>query len=104
MWLKYQMTGKHFFSSKQHKFPIENYSKFFFYILSFSIRGRLGAFTPLARNLGVLIGYIVGAIVEYQHRSYIFIFFPIMYIFWLNALPNTPQYYMHREHYSVNEP
>lgn len=67
-----------------------------------SIRGRLSSIMPLARNLGVLIGYIVGAVVEYEHRSYIFVFFPIMYIFWLYALPNTPQYYAQRENYSVN--
>lgn len=71
-------------------------------ISSDSSRGRLGALTPLARNIGVLIGYIVGAVVKYEHRSYIFIFFPIMYMFWLHALPNTPHYYMHRENYSVN--
>lgn len=74
-----------------------------FSIFAFSIRGRLGSFTPLARNFGVLIGYIVGAVVEYEHRSYIFVFFPIMYVIWLYALPNTPQYYMHRENYSVSK-
>lgn len=67
-----------------------------------SIRGRLGSITPLARNVGVLIGYSVGAIVDYEHRPYIFVFFPIMYLFWLYSLPNTPQYYLHKGDYKVS--
>lgn len=71
-------------------------------ILFISIRGRLGSITPLARNFGVLIGYVVGAVVEYEQRPYIFVFFPIMYLFWLHSLPNTPQYYLRKEDYQVS--
>lgn len=67
-----------------------------------NIRGRLGSITPLARNVGVLIGYVVGAVVQYEHRPYIFVFFPVMYLFWLYSLPNTPQYYLHKEDYQVS--
>ncbi|XP_055304279.1 uncharacterized protein LOC129569467 [Sitodiplosis mosellana] len=68
-----------------------------------NIRGRLGSITPLARNVGVLIGYTAGAVIEYEKRPYIFVFFPIMYLFWLYSLPNTPQYYLHKGDYQKAE-
>ena len=70
-------------------------------IRDYSVRGRYGSITPLARNIGVLIGYVVGAVVEYEYRSYIFIVFPIVYLISVYYLPNTPQYYLHRENTEV---
>lgn len=66
------------------------------------VRGRLGSITPLSRNVGVLIGYCVGAVVEYQYRPYILVFFPVMFLFWLYSLPNTPQYYLSKGDHSVS--
>lgn len=69
----------------------------------FSVRGRLGSITPLARNVGVLIGYIIGAGVDYEYRPYIFVFFPIVYLLSVYTLPNTPKYYMQHDTYAVNK-
>ncbi|XP_055299077.1 facilitated trehalose transporter Tret1-like [Sitodiplosis mosellana] len=59
-----------------------------------NIRGRLGSFTPLIRNIGLLIGFFVGGVVRYEYRPYVFISLPIIYLIWLFYLPNTPQYYL----------
>lgn len=59
-------------------------------------------FAVILRSSGVLIGYIVGAVVEYEHCPYIFILFPLMYVFWINALPNTPLYYLIQRDHSVS--
>lgn len=67
-----------------------------------SIRGRLGSITPLSRNIGVLIGYVAGATVEFENRPYIFVFFPIMFLIWLYSLPNTPLHYIQTEQFEVS--
>lgn len=66
-----------------------------------NIRGRLGSLTPLARNLGVLVAYIVGATVEYDIIPAIFIYFPIVYMVCLFFLPNTPQFHLQAENLKV---
>lgn len=68
----------------------------------FSIRGCLGSFTPLARNIGVLIAYIVGATVEYEIIPVILIYIPILYMICLFLLPNTPQYYLKNDNVKVS--
>lgn len=60
----------------------------------FSIRGRLGSILPLARNVGVMFGFCISAIIEYKYMPYIFISIPIIYLILLLTLPNTPQYYL----------
>lgn len=85
-----------------NKQNISKFNSISLFYHSFSIRGRLGSITPLARNVGVLIGYTVGAVVEYEQRPFIFVFFPVMYLFWLYSLPNTPQHYLHRGDYQVS--
>lgn len=67
------------------------------------IRGRLGSITPLARNVGVLIAYIVGATVEYDIIPAILIYIPIFYMVFLFFLPNTPQYHLQTENIKVND-
>ncbi|XP_055296009.1 facilitated trehalose transporter Tret1-like [Sitodiplosis mosellana] len=59
-----------------------------------NVRGRLGSLVPLANNLGVLMGYIGGALIEYEHRPYVFISLPILYLFLVYFLPSTPQYHL----------
>lgn len=66
------------------------------------MRGRLGSLTPLARNVGVLIAYIVGATVDYGVIPSILIYIPIVYIVCLYLLPNTPQFYLQRDRFEVS--
>lgn len=67
-----------------------------------SLRGRLGSLTVLARNLGVLLAYIVGSFVEYEIIPVIFIYIPIIYTVCLFFLPNTPQYHLSKGNFKVN--
>lgn len=61
-----------------------------------SIRGRLGAIQPLARNLGLLLSFSIGSIVEYKYWPFIFIWIPVVYLVLLLFLNNTPQYYLQK--------
>lgn len=83
--------------------------QFFFYSFSnllrffpHSIRGRLSSMTMLARNIGVLIGYILGATVQYEYipiiSASIFIMFIILFIF----QPNTPRYFIRKGQFQVS--
>lgn len=47
-----------------------------------------------ARNIGILIAYIVGATMSYTVIPCIFITVPILFAFGFMLLPNTPQYYL----------
>lgn len=67
-----------------------------------SIRGRLGSIQPLSRNIGLLAGYIGGALFEYNVRPYIFIVFPVIYLILMHSLPNTPQYYISKQDFEVS--
>lgn len=71
------------------------------YFPHFSIRGRLGSLTPLARNVGVLIAYVVGATVDYEFIPAIFMYIPIVYMICMYFLPNTPQYHFQCENLKV---
>lgn len=61
---------------------------------AFSVRGRLGCYTPLARNIGILFAYIVGAFVSYSTVPCVFIIVPILFAICFSFLPNTPQYHL----------
>lgn len=67
----------------------------------FSIRGKLGSFSHLTRNIGLLSAYIIGAVVEYKIVPCIFIFIPILFAILFSLLPNTPQYHLHKGNPSV---
>ncbi|XP_055307284.1 facilitated trehalose transporter Tret1-like [Sitodiplosis mosellana] len=60
------------------------------------IRGRLGGISHFMRNIGILIGYTLGATLEYHIIPCICIFMPIIYAISFAALPNTPRYYLQR--------
>lgn len=66
-----------------------------------SIRGRLAAITLLARNIGLLLGYVLFATVKYEHipiiGSSIFIIFFILFVW----QPNTPRYYIRKGQFKV---
>lgn len=66
------------------------------------IRGRLGSLTPLARNIGVLLSYVVGATVQYDIIPAIFVSIPIVYMILMFSLPNTPQYHIRNENLQVS--
>lgn len=68
----------------------------------FSNLAILKIISSSARNVGVLMGFSAGALVEYENRPYIFVFFPIMFLIWLFSLPNTPQHYLHTEQFDVS--
>lgn len=68
----------------------------------FSIRGRLGSIIQLSRNIGILISYIIGAVVDYKYIPCIFIFIPILYVVCFIFLPNTPQFYLHKQQTQVS--
>lgn len=67
-----------------------------------SVRGRLGSILPLARNSGILIAFIAGALIKYEYRPYVFIFIPIVYLIWVYFLPNTPQFYLKNGNFQVS--
>lgn len=69
--------------------------------MNFSVRGRLGSILPLARNSGILIAYIAGALVGYEYRPFVFIFIPIIYLILVYFLPNTPQHHLKKEEFDV---
>lgn len=69
--------------------------------MNFSNRGRLGSFPQLARNIGILISYIVGAYVDYKYVPCIFIALPIIFGVLFVALPNTPLFYLQKNQIQV---
>lgn len=62
-----------------------------------SIRGRLGSISMFARNVGILIAYILASTVDYKYIPCICILTPIIFAISFTILPNTPHYYLHKE-------
>lgn len=60
------------------------------------VRGRLGSFAQLGRNVGILIAYILGAFLQYKTIPCILVFVPIIFVISFSLLPNTPQYYLRK--------
>lgn len=69
----------------------------------FSIRGRLCGISAFFRNIGLLIGYILGSYVDYRYIPWIYITFPVIFFLIFVLIPNTPQYYIQKEQYQVSE-
>lgn len=65
------------------------------------IRGRLGSISHLARNIGILISYIIGAILDYQTTPCVFVFVPIIFAILFTFFPNTAQYYLRKGQFKV---
>lgn len=88
---------------------------------SFSIRGRLGSLTVrllwiglfgkkiiivkiwidffwkvLSRHFGLLIIFVVAAVVNYYVVPCFFVFLPIVFLIFFTFLPNTPQFYLQK--------
>lgn len=68
----------------------------------FSIRGRLSTFSQISRVIGVLVAFIVNAVVDYEYVPCIFIFIPFLYAILFMLLPNTPQYYLQKNQDQVS--
>lgn len=66
-----------------------------------NIRGRLNSISHMSRNIGILSGYIFGAIVQYKTIPCIFAFVPIIFGVWFYFLPNTPQFYLQKSQLKV---
>lgn len=68
------------------------------------LRGRLCSLTPVARNFGILLSYIVCSIIDHDYdvTPSIFIYFPIIYMVCLFYLPNTPQYHLSEGNFEVS--
>lgn len=67
-----------------------------------SIRGRLGSTSLVVRNTGILIGYILGATINYDYIPIICVILPIVFvIIFAFMLPNTPRYYLHKNQIQV---
>lgn len=62
----------------------------------YSIRGRLGSIAPFLRNVGTLMGYILGTTVKYEYVPLINLIIPIIFGVLFFLLPNTPRYYLHK--------
>lgn len=61
-----------------------------------SIRGRLSSVSHLSRNMGVLISYILGAVIQYKTVPCVFVLAPIIFGICFSILPNTPQYHLQK--------
>lgn len=72
-------------------------------IVRFSIRGRLGSVSHLARNAGILIAYIVGTLLEYDIIPCIFVVIPIIFGICFSFLPNTPQFHLQKGNEQVSK-
>ncbi|XP_031631805.1 facilitated trehalose transporter Tret1-like isoform X2 [Contarinia nasturtii] len=61
-----------------------------------NIRGRCGGISHVLRNFGILIGYTLGAKLDYQYIPCICVLFPITFAVVFAILPNTPRYYLRK--------
>lgn len=61
----------------------------------------MGTLSSVMRNTGILLAYIVGALLDYSQTPYVFICLPLLFVinFWF--LPSTPQYLIRRGHLEV---
>lgn len=63
------------------------------YINKYRIRGALGSYLTLTNNVGILIGYLVGAYLDYFIVPLIGLIFSILFVCgFIFILPETPQY------------
>lgn len=101
MYPKYRMTSEFIKHTEQ---SIQCFVLQMKFIVNYgiSVRGRLGSILPLARNSGILIAFIAGALIKYEHRPYVFIFIPIIYLVWVFFLPNSPQFYLKNNKFQVS--
>lgn len=59
-----------------------------------SIRGALGSVTAVSLYLGLLLGYITGAFMDYEHIPYLFMIIGIVFIVSFSFMPETPMFLM----------
>lgn len=85
-----------------HKITERNAFLLFFFSHG-RIRGKLGSFAMLSRNIGMLCCFIVGSSVDYQDIPYAFVLIPIVAGIIFFTLPNTPQFYLQRNQHQVKK-
>lgn len=54
-------------------------------------------------NIGILSGYTVGALVDYEYIPCIFVTVPLIYVACFAFIPNTPQYCLRRGRVDVRD-
>lgn len=61
-----------------------------------NIRGKLSCFTPLFRNIGILLAYVIGAAADYTVVPCIFVLVPLLFVCSFSFVPNTCQFHLLR--------
>lgn len=72
-----------------------------FYIF-YRIRGRLGSFISLNLNIGILLGYMGGAFLDFRTVPYVMIAFPIIFFCGFMCMPSTPQFLLDKGLFDVS--
>ena len=65
-------------------------------IASDGIRGMLGSLLVFILNGGILLGYIIGAILSYRWFAIVMLILPLFYIASFVFVPETPVYLIRR--------
>lgn len=65
------------------------------------MRGRLGSYAMFMRNIGILCGYILGAVLDYKYIPCVCIFVPIIFGIVFTLFPNTAQFQIKKGHVKV---
>lgn len=68
-----------------------------------SIRGRLGTMPLILRNIGTLLGFVLGATLTYNAIPLICVCIPIVFGIVFIMIPNTPRFYLQRGHIHVSD-
>lgn len=61
-----------------------------------SVRGILGSMLMIFVNIGIMVSYIVGATMEYEHSPYVMMIFPIGVFVSFIFIPDTPMSLLER--------
>lgn len=67
-----------------------------------SIRGKLSSFSYAARNIGILIAYILGPLLPYKIVPCVYVTVPIVFVIWFAFFPNTPQFHLKQGNFQVS--
>lgn len=56
----------------------------------------MGSLGQLSRNIGILIGFIVGAKLDYEYVPCVFVIIPVIFGSIFVFIPNTPQFLLRK--------
>lgn len=66
-----------------------------------SNRGRLGSIFAIAVGTGLLLSYILGAVMPYNTCVWVYIVFPAVFIFLTDLVPESPVNYLMKKKFDV---